>query len=209
MLGDIRVFPSSWQPGEIAMRQLMMAFLVAMGGLVANQDPGRLRPLLDFTLPESPRLWQAVNDGVMGGVSQGRFRITDARTMEFSGNLSLENNGGFASVRTKPMPLDIESGDTLVLRVKGDGREYMVNIYTKSRRMAFSYRAELPTEKDQWQEIHVPVGQFEPTSFGRVVAGMGPVDPGQINGLGVMLSDKKPGAFRLEIEWVKVIRGAD
>jgi len=92
------------------MRQLMMAFLVAMGGLVANQDPGRLRPLLDFTLPESPRLWQAVNDGVMGGVSQGRFRITDARTMEFSGNLSLENNGGFASVRTKPTTPGRSSG---------------------------------------------------------------------------------------------------
>jgi monofunctional biosynthetic peptidoglycan transglycosylase len=145
----------------------------------------------------------------MGGVSQGRFRITDTRTMEFSGNLSLENNGGFTSVRTKPTTLDIKTGDTLVLRVKGDGREYMVNIYTKSRRMAFSYRAGLPTEKDQWQEIHVPLSQFEPTSFGRVVAGMGPVDPGQINGLGVMLSDKNPGAFRLEIEWVKVIRGAD
>jgi len=191
------------------MQELMIAVLIAMGGLVANQDPDQLRPLLDFTTPESARLWQAVNDGVMGGVSQGRFRITDARTMEFSGNLSLENNGGFTSVRTKPMTLDIKSGDTLVVRVKGDGREYMVNLYTKSRRMAFSYRAALPTEKDQWQEIHVPLGQFEPTSFGRVVAGMGPVDPGQINGLGVMLSDKNPGAFRLEIESVKVIRGAD
>ena len=191
------------------MWELMMAVLVLMGGLVANQDRDLLRPLLDFTAPESARLWQAVNDGVMGGVSQGRFRISDARTMEFSGNLSLENNGGFASVRTKPTSLDIKSGDTLVIRVKGDGREYMVNIYTKSRRMAFSYRAALRTEKDQWQEIHVPLGQFEPTSFGRVVAGMGPVDPGQINGLGVMLSDKNPGPFRLEIESVKVIRGAD
>jgi hypothetical protein len=89
------------------MQELMIAVLIAMGGLVASQDPDVLRPLLDFTTPESARLWQAVNDGVMGGVSQGRFRITDTRTMEFSGNLSLENNGGFTSVRTKPTTLDI------------------------------------------------------------------------------------------------------
>lgn len=165
-------------------------------------------PLLDFAAPEAARAWQAVNDGVMGGRSQGRFRITEAKTLEFTGTLSLENNGGFASVRTRPMALPIEAGDTLVLRVKGDGREYMVNLYTKARRMAFSYRAALPTEKDRWQEIHLPLEGFEPTSFGQVVAGMGPVDPGQINGLGFMLGDKKPGAFGLEVEWVKVLRPA-
>lgn len=209
MIGARERIVSGWSKEEIAMQGLVVTVLVAMGGLVANQDPGLLRPLVDFTTPESARLWQAVNDGVMGGVSQGRFRITDARTMEFSGNLSLENNGGFASVRTRPTALDIKSGDTLVVRVKGDGRDYMVNIYTKSRRMAFSYRSDLSTEKDQWQEIHLPLDRFEPTSFGRVVAGMGPVDPDQINGLGFMLSDKKPGAFRLEIESVKVIRAAD
>ena len=191
------------------MRGFMTAVLVALGGLVTDQDPGLLRPLLEFDGQESPRQWQAVNDGVMGGVSQGRFRITDDRTMEFSGKLSLDNNGGFASVRTKPMAFDLDSGDTVVVRVRGDGRTYLVNLYTKSRRMAFSYRAELATEKDQWQEIEVPLERFEPTSFGQVVAGMGPVDPAQINGLGFMLSDKQPGAFRLEIGWVKVRRGAD
>ena len=96
---------------------------------MANQDPDLLRPLLDFAGPEAARQWQAVNDGVMGGVSQGRFRITDAGTMEFSGSLSLENNGGFASVRTKPMAPDLAAGDTLVVRVKGNGREYLFNLY--------------------------------------------------------------------------------
>ncbi|MBM4058506.1 MAG: hypothetical protein FJ275_09770, partial [Planctomycetes bacterium] len=56
------------------------------------------RTLLDFPGPEAARQWQAVNDGVMGGVSDGRFRITDEGTLQFFGTLSLENNGGFASV---------------------------------------------------------------------------------------------------------------
>ena len=165
-----------------------------------------LQLLLDFVGPDAAQKWQAVNDGVMGGVSEGRFRITADNTMEFSGRLSLENNGGFASVRTKPTNFDIRGGDTLVVRVKGDGREYVLNIYTKSRRMAFSYRAPLPTTKDEWTEVSVPLDEFIPTSFGNRVQGMGPVEPDQINSLGFMLSDKQPGPFKLEIEWMKITR---
>ena len=70
--------------------------------------------------------------------------------------------------------------------------------------MAFSYRAPLPTTKDAWTEVTVPLADFIPTAFGRRVQGMGPVEPDQINGLGFMLSDKKPGPFKLEVDWVKV-----
>jgi NADH dehydrogenase [ubiquinone] 1 alpha subcomplex assembly factor 1 len=165
-----------------------------------------LVPVLDFAGPDTAQKWQAVNDGVMGGVSDGRFKITEEKTLEFFGTLSLENNGGFASVRTKPTELGIKAGDTLVVRVKGDGREYVLNIYTKSRRMAFSYRAPLPTTKDEWTEVEIPLADFIPTAFGRQVQGMGPVEPSQINGLGFMLSDKKPGKFQMQVEWVKVAR---
>ena len=167
-----------------------------------------LRPLLDFASPDAAQKWQAVNDNVMGGVSDGRFRITADNTMEFSGRLSLENNGGFASVRTKPTNFNIHAGDTLVVRLKGDGREYVLNIYTKSRRMAFSYRAPLPTTKDEWTEVAVPLDEFIPTAFGNRVQGMGPVEPDQISSLGLMLSDKKPGPFKLEVDWVKITPAA-
>ena len=162
-----------------------------------------LRPLFDFAGPEAAQQWQAVNDGVIGGVSDGRFRITPENTLEFFGTLSLENNGGFTSVRTKPADLDINSGDDLVVRVKGDGREYVLNLYTKSRRMAFSYRAPLPTVKNEWTEVAVPLEDFIPTSFGRRVQGMGPVEPDEITSIGFMLSDKKAGPFKMQVEWVK------
>jgi NADH dehydrogenase [ubiquinone] 1 alpha subcomplex assembly factor 1 len=169
--------------------------------VVADQT---LRPLFDFAGPEAAQQWQSVNDGVMGGVSDGRFRITDDKTLEFFGTLSLENNGGFASVRTKPGELGLSDGDDLVVRVKGDGREYVLNLYTKSRRTAFSYRAPLSTTKDEWTEVTVPLEDFIPTSFGRPVQGMGSVEPEQITSIGFMLADKKPGKFRLNVGWVKV-----
>ena len=181
--------------------RLPLLLAVLLSQAVAEKP---LQPLLDFAGTDPAQKWQAVNDGVMGGVSDGRFRITPDKTMEFSGRLSLDNNGGFASVRTKPTDFDIKSGDALVVRVKGDGREYVLNIYTKSRRMAFSYRAPLPTTRDEWTEVSVPLGEFIPTAFGNRVKGMGPVEPDQINSLGFMLSDKKPGPFKLEVDWVKI-----
>jgi NADH dehydrogenase [ubiquinone] 1 alpha subcomplex assembly factor 1 len=184
------------------MRAISAVILLAISSQVATEEA--LRPLLDFSDPEAAQRWQAVNDGVMGGVSDGRFRITEEKTLEFSGTLSLENNGGFASVRTKPTELDIKAGDIIVVRVKGDGREYMLNLYTNSRRRAFSYRAPLSTTKDEWTEVKVPLQDFIPTAFGRRVQGMRPVEPSQINGLGFMLADKKPGGFQMKVEWVKV-----
>jgi len=189
------------------MRSISTAILLAIASQVTTEDA--LRPVLDFAAPEAAQGWQAVNDGVMGGVSDGRFRITPDKTLEFFGTLSLENNGGFASVRTKPADLDLKAGDTIAVRVKGDGREYVLNIYTKSRRRAFSYRAPLRTTRNEWTEVRVPLEDFIPTAFGRRVQGMGPVEPSQINGLGFMLADKKPGKFELQVEWVKVERAGD
>ena len=164
-----------------------------------------LQPLFDFTGADAAKEWQTVNDGVMGGVSDGKFKITDAKTMEFFGTLSLANNGGFASVRTKPKDLGFEKGDTLVAKVRGDGREYMLNLYPNKQRVAYSYRATVQTKKDEWIEVKVPLDKFEATSFGRVVQD-GAIKPTEISALGFMLGDKKAGPFKLEIEWVKVGR---
>ena len=165
-------------------------------------------PLFAFTSPDAAVAWQTVNDGVMGGVSDGRLRITERRTLEFYGTLSLENNGGFASVRSRPRPLGLRTGDTLVARVRGDGREYQLNLYTSGRMTAFSYRAPVTTRAGEWIEVAVPLDRFEATSFGRVLRGAGPVDPRSITSVGFLLAEKTPGPFALEVEWIKVVAGA-
>ena len=167
-----------------------------------------LIPLFDFTGADAVKEWQAVNDGVMGGVSEGKFKVTDAKTMEFFGTLSLANNGGFASVRSKARKLELEKGDTLVAKLKGDGREYTLNLYPNRSRTAFAYRATVQTEKDEWIEIRVPLDEFEATSFGRVVREAGAVKPEEITSVGLLLGDKKAGPFKMEVEWIKVERAA-
>ena len=167
---------------------------------------GATQPLFDFTGADAAKDWQAVNDGVMGGVSEGTFTITDQKALEFFGTLSLENNGGFASVRSRPRNLGLQPGDALRVRVRGDGRWYSLNFYVPRPQIAFSYRTSVTTTSDEWVEVTLPLDRFEATSFGRVVKDTGPVDPQEVSALGFMVSDKKAGPFRLEVEWIKVVR---
>ena len=162
--------------------------------------------LFEFAKSDASNQRQSVNDDVMGGVSDGKFRITDEQTMHFFGSLSLENNGGFSSVRTKAKKLGLEEGDSLVARVRGDGREYTLNLYLDRPRVAFSYRVAMPTKKDEWIEIKVPLDKFEATAFGNSVADAGSVLPEEVNAVGVLLGDKKSGPFKIEIAWIKVER---
>ena len=166
--------------------------------------PSEQAVLVDFGNTKQSLGWKAVNDGVMGGRSVGKARLTEDGVMRFFGTLSLENNGGFVSIRSAAMDVEMKPEDGFRVRLKGDGRTYIFNLYPKIRRMAFSYRASLPSVPGQWTEVFVPLDEFKPTSFGRQVQGKGPLASDQISGIGFMLSDKNPGEFNLEIEWVKV-----
>ena len=191
------------------MRYVFLAGVLALSMVTTAMAEDTLIPLFDFTEADAPKQWQTVNDGVMGGVSEGKFKITDTKTMEFFGTLSLANNGGFASVRTKVKKLSLEKDDTLVAKIRGDGRQYMLNLYPNKQRMAYSYRATVQTKKDEWIEVKVPLAKFEATSFGRIVKNAGLVKPEEINSLGFMLGDKKAGPFKMEIEWIKVERASN
>jgi hypothetical protein len=75
--------------------------------------------------------------------------------------------------------------------------------YVPRRRMAFSYCVEFQTKEDEWMEVRVPLNAFVATSFGRIVKGSGSVNPQQVNSIGFLLGDKKPGPFKLEVDWIK------
>lgn len=191
--------------GQIVVRlftYMVLCCMLLAGGTV-GAEPGS-RVLFTFDTPEAGRIWQTVNDGVMGGLSDGRVRMNDARTMEFFGTLSLKNNGGFASVRSRANELSLKKGDVLVARVRGDGRSYFWNLYVPGRRMAFSYRAGFQTQVGEWMEVRMPLSKFYATSFGRRVPNAR-LNPRKVNSLGFLLSDKRAGPFKLEVEWIKVM----
>ena len=180
----------------------MLLILLTLGGatLIADDDGGRV--LFSFENADAAKQWQAVNDGVMGGRSEGRFKINEDKNLEFFGTLSLENNGGFASVRARGAKLAIETGDVIVARVRGDGREYNFNLYAQSDLGGYSYRQSFKTRNSEWIEVSLPVDKFVATWRGRVFP-KEKLDPSKVTGLGIQLGDKKAGPFKLEVEWIK------
>lgn len=164
-----------------------------------------VRVLLNFDGSDAVRQWRTVNDGVMGGLSDGRHQITEEGCLRFYGNLSLRNNGGFASVRSRPSGLGLGDEDVIVARVRGDGRRYYLNARVPTYRMAFSYRTSFQTKAGEWQEIRIPLKSLRATSFGRQISNASPVDANKVNAIGFLLADKIPGRFGLEVDWIKVV----
>ena len=158
------------------------------------------RLIFNFNAPESGKTWVSVNDNVMGGVSDGKFKITQEKTLFFYGSLSLENNGGFASIRCLPTQLGLKKNDSIYFQAKGDGREFTMNLYTNKRLTAFSYRQSFKTKNNEWVEISLPLEKFIATSFGKVIPKAEPINPSEIESLGFMIGDKKPGAFQIEFK---------
>jgi len=162
--------------------------------------------LLEFENPASIRNWRAVNDGVMGGRSVGRYRLTDQNTLEFFGYLSLENNGGFASIRLPSGDFNLDKGDSIVLKVKGDGRTYNMNLYAQRNLGGFSFRQSFKTTANKLIEVKLPVDQFVATWRGRVFPKQ-KLNLSDVAGLGILLGDKKQGKFSLHIESISVEHG--
>ena len=191
--------------GKYLTGTFLVALLVMVGwtsNLSADEE-GRV--LFGFSKPEAAKEWQTVNDGVMGGVSDGRFKINENKRMEFFGTLSLENNGGFASVRSRPTKVNLKTGDSIAARVRGDGREYRVNLYVPRDSGGYSFRQTFKTKKGKWIEVSFAVDKFVAAFHGRVFPDQ-KLDPSKVNSVGFLLADKKAGPFKLEVDWIKVVR---
>ena len=164
------------------------------------------RTIFDFKPPEAQGDWVAVNDNVMGGFSQGKVSLSKKGILRFSGVVSLDNNGGFASIRSRPGQHDLSPFAGLLIRVRGDGQRYACNLRTDFDIMAGSYQCKFATEKGVWQKIFLPFADFVPTSFGQVMRDAPSLNTAAIRSFGFMISDKQAGPFRLEVDWVKAVR---
>lgn len=170
---------------------------------ISSQLKAEERILFDSATPDASRYWQSVNDGVMGGRSVGKFRINRDGKLEFFGNLSLQNNGGFASVRARLERAAFQQSDRIVARVRGDGREYKFNVYTQSNLGGYSYRQSFRSKKNEWIEVEFPMDKFVATWRGRNYPNQ-KLSADRVAGLGFLLGDKIPGTFKLEIDWIKI-----
>jgi hypothetical protein len=162
------------------------------------------RTLIDFSQDVQLR-WFVVNDGVMGGRSSSTLARGRGGTAVFEGVLSLENNGGFASVRAGLPTQALQGVTAILLRVRGDGKRYQLRLRPGRRMDGVAFASSFQTVADEWVTVELPISSFEPTFRGYRPRRAEPLDPAAVGQLGLMLTDKQEGPFRLELEWVRLL----
>ncbi|CAM9280674.1 unnamed protein product, partial [Hapterophycus canaliculatus] len=120
---------------------------------------------------EAWRQWGALDDVVMGGVSESGLRVVPgageadpsrggaaAAAAVFSGEVKTSNSGGFVSIRTRNAapPLDLSAYNALRLRLKGDGNRYKFSIYDSPGWNSKAWCDSFDTVKGEWMDVDIP-----------------------------------------------------
>jgi hypothetical protein len=179
---------------------LLMTFVVPPQA--AADAPANEILLTDFTSDSADLGWYVVNDNVMGGRSEGGFRHEQG-ALHFTGDTNT-NGGGFSSIRTSPVTLDLSNYAGIRLRVKGDGRLYTWRLSTTAlwRGRQVSYWADFKTQEGTWTTVDIPFYRFIPRFRGYQLDGP-KLDSGQITGMGLMIYDNQDGPFELDLASVR------
>lgn len=170
---------------------LISMFLTMLSTLVYNFSP------------ESESTdWLVVDDVVMGGRSQGNFELNAEGHGHFYGEVSLENNGGFSSLRHRMEPLSVKGYSKVRIRLKGDGKRYQFRIKAKARDY-YSYIQYFETN-GEWQEIELDLDEFEASFRGRKLD-MPKFDQAQIEECTFLIANYKAESFDLWIDEITLI----
>lgn len=176
----------------------MKFILIIMTIFCSSQTP---TVIFEFNKSCPIELWQVVDDVVMGGKSNGSLSLSKIGNGLFKGNVSIENNGGFSSIRLNTKKLKINGGENIILNVKGDGNEYQLRIKTsKFDRHSFIFNFKTSGE---WETITVPLNKMI-ASFRGYAVGLPNFNDNQIDQLGFLKSSKENTPFRLEIKRISI-----
>lgn len=164
--------------------------------------------LFRFDSETTVTAWSAVGDRVMGGVSASALRYDPTGHAVFYGNVSSENNGGFASVRA-PVAVTPSSGASgatqLCVEVLGDGKRYKLNLRTEDSFDGVNYQVGFEGPAQEWTEVCLALSDFKPTFRGRPVTDAPPLDPGKIRQVGLMIADRQWGVFALGVRSIRLV----
>jgi len=157
------------------------------------------RELFRFDTAASVADFSPIDDRVMGGRSASRLRHDPSGYAVFEGEVSLENGGGFASVRSRPLPLGETQAVTCRIEVLGDGKRYKLNLRTDDLFDGVTYQATFEPVRGEWTVLRLPLASFVPTWRGRPVDGASALRPESLRQLGLVIGDRQAGPFALAV----------
>lgn len=160
--------------------------------------------LFDFSDRCAVQGWRAIDDRVMGGVSRSKLCHDPAGHAVFEGEVSLAQNGGFASVRSEASARGMRDAVDCMIVARGDSRHFKLSLFTDDAFDAPSYQAEFTPPTNQWHEIRLPLQAFQASFRGRKVPGAPALDPARIRQVGLMIAGRQSGNFALDIRSIRL-----
>jgi hypothetical protein len=158
--------------------------------------------IFNFTSSADLKNWRVVDDVVMGGRSTGSFELTPEGHGSFKGKISLENNGGFSSLRYSFAPMEVSPSGYIHLRVKGDSKKYQFRVKHDDN-SRHSYQIEFETT-GIWQTIKLPLREMSPIFHGRNL-NLPDFDHDKIEEVGILIGNNKPETFELLIDEIDLV----
>ncbi len=158
--------------------------------------------LFDFTDPSAANAWHAIDDRVMGGISRSTLRHDTVGHAVFEGTVSVERNGGFASVRSSPG--ERGCAEACLIELRGDNKRFKLSLLTDDGFDSLNYQASFAPKGTDWQTLHLALADFRATFRGREVTNAPPLDPAEIRQVGLMISDRQAGPFALSLSRISL-----
>ncbi|MBC7509859.1 MAG: CIA30 family protein [Ferruginibacter sp.] len=157
--------------------------------------------IFDFNTTADISKWRVTDDVVMGGRSNGNFQLNAEGYGLFSGKVSLENNGGFSSVRYYFPQKETTGFNKFVIRLKGDGKQYQLRVKAMQDEY-FDYIILFATT-GEWQTLELPFYKMVPSFRGQLLNR--PPFPGtSMLEIGFLIGNKKAESFALELDEILI-----
>ena len=157
--------------------------------------------IYDFNKNATANDWKIVDDVVMGGISNGSFSIDNEGNGAFEGRISLENNGGFSSVRHSFEKIEVSKNSIVIIRLKGDGKDYQFRI-KNNKSDSHSYITTFQTS-GEWETIEVQLSDLYPSFRGRKLE-MPNFEADSFEEITFLIGNKKAESFKLILDKVEL-----
>jgi len=135
----------------------------------------------------------------MGGVSRSTLRHDPAGYAVFEGTVSLERNGGFASVRSEPGERGLSGARICLIELRGDNKQFKLSLLTDNGFDSLNYQASFTPAGTDWQTLQLPLTDFRASFRGRDVPDAPRLDPARIRQVGLMIAARQAGPFELHV----------
>jgi len=176
-------------------------FLLAMIFSLNTQD----ELMLNFGQTAESQQWYIVNDGVMGGKSQSQVTQL-ANSLVFSGEISLKNNGGFASLQSRKAEQDLSPFTQVNIKYRSTGQSFALRLLTHEAYYLPSFKHDFESTDGEWKTVNIPLESFNKYALGSATGeSITQSDLRKIIRLGIIVSNKEEGPFSIEIDFIQFI----